>query len=80
MLHRHLNVGGNVELNMDTLLHNYTLQTNQPSLPGEGTVVLPGNSEGMTWAASLIQFANEGGFFLIAQEILRPRGLEPLSH
>jgi hypothetical protein len=79
MLQRHLNIGGNTEINMDTLLYNYTLQTNQPHIPGEGTVVLSGiTGWDTTWADSLMRFANEGGFCLSSQEILRPRGMEPV--
>ena len=79
MLQRHLNIGGHTESNMDTLLYSYTLQTNQPHLPGEGTVVQAGISgRHSTWADSLIRFANEGGFCISSQEILRPKGMDPL--
>ena len=78
MLQRHIRIGGHVEENVDTLPYSYTLQTNQPDLPGEGTVVLPGSTGHSAWVASLIRFANEGGFCLSSQIVLRPRGMGPL--
>jgi hypothetical protein len=65
IIQRHLNAGGTIASNMETLLHNAALHASQHPFPNYGlTIPLPKYLSDTCWAESFLHYAGLGNFQL----------------